>query len=108
LENPLTELFEGAREILFIPFARPGGISHDEYTDTARKGLSFLGKEVKGIHEAEDYSTALKTADAIFTGGGNTFLLVKQLYKYGLMEVLQKVIQNGTPYLGTSAGSNIC
>ena len=30
------------------------------------------------------------------------------LYKYNLLDVIQKVVENGTPYLGTSAGSNIC
>jgi len=108
LEKPLKELFGEAREILFIPFARPGGITHDAYTAKAREGLSFLKKPVVGIHEKEDCATALKTDDAIFTGGGNTFLLVTQLYTNNCMEVLRQVIQNGTPYLGTSAGSNIC
>ncbi len=44
----------------------------------------------------------------IFTGGGNTFELVNQLYKHNLFSILSDVINNGTPYLGTSAGSNIC
>uniref|UniRef100_UPI0026271DE6 dipeptidase PepE n=1 Tax=Flavobacterium sp. TaxID=239 RepID=UPI0026271DE6 len=47
-------------------------------------------------------------AKGIFTGGGNTFLLVTQLYKNELMQVLAETVKNGTPYLGTSAGSNIC
>lgn len=108
LKEPLKELFANANEILFIPFARPGGISHDEYTEIARDGLSFLGKNVKGIHQTENHKEALLSAKAIFTGGGNTFLLVKQLYELGLMDVLRTAIKSGTPYLGTSAGSNIC
>jgi dipeptidase E len=40
-------------------------------------------------------------------GGGNTFLLVKQLYENDVMQTLKSVINSGTPYLGTSAGSNI-
>jgi|SRR5690625_313498 len=108
LKEPLKKLFEGVEEILFIPFARPGGITHDEYTEIAKKGLSFLDAEVTGIHEKPDKITALYRSQAIFTGGGNTFLLVKQLYDLGLMDELKKTIQAGTPYLGTSAGSNIC
>jgi len=34
--------------------------------------------------------------------------LVNQLYKNDVLKTLKEVINNGTPYLGTSAGSNIC
>ena len=33
---------------------------------------------------------------------------MSQLYKNELMQVLAETVKNGTPYLGTSAGSNIC
>jgi dipeptidase E len=33
---------------------------------------------------------------------------VSQLYKNNVIDALEKVVKNGTPYLGTSAGSNIC
>jgi|SRR5690625_873366 len=108
LKKPLEELYKDADEILFIPFARPGGISHDEYTAKAKKGLAFLNKKVIGLHEKKDMIAALQQAKAIFTGGGNTFLLVNQLYQHNLIEELKSVILAGTPYLGTSAGSNIC
>jgi dipeptidase E len=67
-----------------------------------------INKKVKGIHEFEDLSKAITNAEGIFTGGGNTFLLVTQLYKNKIMTVLAETIKGGTPYLGTSAGSNIC
>lgn len=108
LQAPLKKLFDEAEEILFIPFARPGGLSHEEYTNKAQKGLSFLGKNVIGIHGKKDYKKAIEKADAIFTGGGNTFLLVKKLYEFDLINKLRQTIKRGTPYLGTSAGSNIC
>ena len=63
---------------------------------------------VKGLHEFENPAEALESAEGIFTGGGNTFLLVTQLYKNNVMSVLTETIKKGTPYLGTSAGSNIC
>lgn len=108
LKNPLEILFEKVDEILFVPFARPGGISHNEYTAIAKKGLAFLGGNVVGLHEKENPTAAISEAKAIFTGGGNTFLLVKQLHELGLMKALKNAIENGTSYLGTSAGSNIC
>lgn len=111
LEYLLPELsvhFEHCKTILFIPFARPGGISHEEYTAKVTLAFAKINKEVKGIHEFEDFSKAITNAEGIFTGGGNTFLLVTQLYKSKIMTVLAETVKSGTPYLGTSAGSNIC
>lgn len=104
----LASFYEEAQTILFIPYARPGGISYDTYTAIAKKAFASIGKDVKGLHEYEDLKTAIKNAEGIFTGGGNTFELVNQLYLKGIVGCLQETIEGGTPYLGTSAGSNIC
>ncbi|HEX8017475.1 MAG TPA: dipeptidase PepE [Flavobacterium sp.] len=104
----LQSHFKNCSTILFIPYARPGGISHDEYTQKAASVFQTINISVKGIHEFEDPETALKNAEGIFTGGGNTFLLVTQLYRNNAMQVLSETVKNGIPYLGTSAGSNIC
>lgn len=111
LEYLLPELktfFVNCSEIIFIPYARPSGISHDDYTQKVREAFSKINFQVKGIHEFEDPIAALENAKGIFTGGGNTFLLVSQLYKTKVIDTLETVVKNGTPYLGTSAGSNIC
>ena len=100
--------FKNCKTILFIPFARPGGISHEEYTENVASAFAKIDKKVKGIHEFEDFSKAIRTAEGIFTGGGNTFLLVTQLYQNKIMTTLAETLKSGTPYLGTSAGSNIC
>jgi dipeptidase E len=99
--------FEGCKTLLFIPYARPSGISYEAYTDKVRIAFAKIQIAVKGIHECENPIEALQNAEAIFTGGGNTFLLVSELYKNKLMQVLKQTIESGTPYLGTSAGSNI-
>ncbi len=111
LEYLLDELkthFKSVNEILFIPYARPGGISHDEYTDKVAKPFKKIGKSVKGIHTFDDPKKAIKEAEGIFTGGGNTFVLVNQLYKNDVLSSIKEAVNSGTPYLGTSAGSNIC
>jgi dipeptidase E len=111
LEYLLPELsvhFGQCKTILFIPFARPGGVSHEENTAKVASAFTKIGKEVKGIHEFDDFSNAITNAEGIFTGGGNTFVLVNQLYKNNIMNALAEAVKNGTPYLGTSAGSNIC
>lgn len=110
LEYLLPELqlhFKDCKTLLFIPYARPGGISHEDYTDKVRVAFAKINILVTGLHEYDSPIGAIEKAEGIFTGGGNTFLLVAQLYKFKVMEVLATVLKTGTPYLGTSAGSNI-
>ncbi|MFK7812168.1 MAG: dipeptidase PepE [Maribacter sp.] len=107
LFDSLKDLFKGVDEIIFIPYARPSGISYEEYTSIAEKAFQKIGKQLRGIHTFENPMTAIQNAKGIFTGGGNSFVLVSELYNQSLIEPLQEVIKNGTPYLGTSAGSNI-
>ena len=110
LDYLLPELavhFKDCKSLVFIPYARPGGISHSEYTEKVQIAFSKINITVKGLHEFENPEEAIQNATAIFTGGGNTFLLVAQLYKNKVMTVLADVLKKGTPYLGTSAGSNI-
>ena len=107
LRESLINLYQGIDEILFIPYARPGGISHDDYTTMVSNFFATLNIKVTGLHEYEDKIAAINNAKAYFTGGGNTFLLVKNLHDENLMFVLKENVFNGKPYLGTSAGSNI-
>lgn len=103
----LDQFFKNVNTILFIPYARPGGITYDEYTAIASHAFKFLKINVVGLHKFDDKHQMLKTAEAIFVGGGNTFVLVNELYQQDLMITLKETIENGTSYLGTSAGSNI-
>jgi len=108
LFNELKIHFESVDEILFIPYARPGGISHDDYTKNVANAFKKIGKSIIGIHKLDNPKKAIEEAKGIFTGGGNTFVLVNQLYKNDVLTSIKDAINNGTPYLGTSAGSNIC
>jgi len=103
----LAEFFKGVSEILFIPYARPSGITHEAYTEAAKKGFDKINIRIKGIHEFSSAIDAVKQAKGLFIGGGNTFLLVKQLYDMKLISTIKNVVENGTPYFGTSAGSVI-
>ena len=87
--------FQAIKEVLFIPYARPGGISYNEYTNTAKKAFNTIDIKVKGIHEFQNPKEAITKAEGIFTGGGNTFELVNQLYKNDLMPILRKALYNG-------------
>ena len=103
----LKEHFKAIDTLLFIPYARPGGITYESYTSNVAEALKDFSFSVKGIHEFEDPQKAVENAEAIFVGGGNTFVLLDELHQRRLIEPLRKVIEKGIPYLGTSAGSNI-
>jgi len=103
----LENHFKNCDSIIFIPYARPGGMTHDEYTERVEIAFSKINKKIIGLHTFKNPIEALENAEGIFTGGGNTFLLVTQLYENDVMKTLSNVIERGTPYLGSSAGSNI-
>ncbi len=110
LEYILPELeifFKDVKEILFIPYARPSGISYKEYTMIASKAFAKISKKVVGVQEFENSKDAVQNSKAIFVGGGNTFVLVDTLYKNGLLSEIKEAVENGVLYFGTSAGSNI-
>ncbi|AZI22602.1 dipeptidase PepE [Chryseobacterium taklimakanense] len=107
LTEEIKDLYKGIDEILFIPFARPSGISHDDYTAKASEFFAKFNIKVRGLHEFELMPEAINEAKGYFTGGGNTFLLVKTLHEENLMHFLKDNVESGKPYLGTSAGSNI-
>lgn len=108
LQEALSELYKNTDTVLFIPYARPGGITHDEYTSKIQVAFSKINKKIVGIHTFKSATQALQEAKGIYVGGGNTFVLVSQLYKNNCLNILKDVVLNGVPYLGTSAGSNIC
>lgn len=103
----LQNHFKNIKTLLFIPYAKPGGISYDDYTAKVREAFIKINIQVKGIHEYANPNDAIKNAEGIFTGGGNTFLLVSTLYQKELMPILKSTIEKGVPYLGCSAGSNL-
>ncbi|MCV6630629.1 MAG: dipeptidase PepE, partial [Flavobacteriaceae bacterium] len=107
LLDPLSDFFSEIDELVFVPFARPDGLSHDDYTAVAEKAFTKIGKRVRGIHTFKNPKQAIHHARGIFVGGGNTFLLVYDLYQQDLMSVLRDTVFSGTPYFGTSAGINI-
>ncbi|XP_034006168.1 alpha-aspartyl dipeptidase [Trematomus bernacchii] len=93
------------KRVLFVPYALH---DRDAYTKTARDKFNSLGYEVDGIHEAPDPVAAVRKAEGIFIGGGNTFRLLKSLYDNKVLtEIRKRVLEDGVPYMGSSAGTNV-
>ena len=82
-------------------------MTHDEYTKIARDRFKKMGLELSGIHEHEDPKKAIKNAESLFIGGGNTFVLLDGLYKADVLNIIHEKVKKGMPYIGTSAGSNV-
>lgn len=91
--------------VVFIPYAGVT-MSYDNYTDKVQAALGDI--HIKGIHEYNDAQTAIEQAGAVMIGGGNTFRLLEQLYQQDLIAMIKRRVNNGLPYIGWSAGSNIC
>ena len=99
-------LGESVRRVLFVPFAAVV-VSEDQNLARVRTRFSPLGYEVESLHSAADAAAAIDRADAIAVGGGNTFNLLRGLYRSGVIELIRERVRNGMPYVGWSAGSNV-
>jgi dipeptidase E len=100
----VTELLAGRERLLFVPFAKR---DHDGYAATVQAAVKPLGITVDGIHQADDPVAAVRDAEAVFIGGGNTFRLLSTLHRLGLVTALREAVRGGTPYMGASAGANM-
>ena len=102
----ITSFVKDPSSIMFIPYAGVG-LSYDDYTKKVNHALSSFDIQVTNLDNFDDKKNALKDSSAIFVGGGNTFHLLKMLQQFDLVETIQQVVENGVPYVGWSAGSNI-
>lgn len=92
--------------IVFIPYAAVT-FSYDEYAAKVNESLQEVGIQVKGIHTFVNAKEAIRTADAIMIGGGNTWKLTRMLQENDLIDLIREKVNMGTPYIGWSAGSNV-
>lgn len=91
-------------EVLFIPYA---AADHDRQLSRMQEFSKESGVKLVGIHNADDPFQAVIDAKAIYVGGGNTFLLTRDLHRYNLIPAIRQKVLHGTPYMGVSAGSNV-
>ncbi|MBI4869087.1 MAG: dipeptidase PepE [Candidatus Wallbacteria bacterium] len=104
-EQELRALYGPAvRRVLFVGYA---GSDLASYARGARERFGRMGYELDAVQDAEAPAEAVREAEAIFIGGGNTFRLLKALYEKGLVEAIRKRVLEGMPYGGASAGANV-
>lgn len=103
-EDAIKDYLGDIWELLFVPYASP---DRDGYAEKAAERFQKMGVELRSIHTTDDPVNAVKDAEAIFIGGGNTFLLLDSLYKDGIVDLIKERVDDGMKYIGTSAGSNV-
>ena len=101
----ITSHLDGITDVLFVPYAGVT-VSWDAYTQKVQEALPDLN--VSGIHQHANSNDAIKNAKAVLVGGGNTFNLLNEIYTQDLLKVIQQKVAEGMPYIGWSAGSNLC
>jgi dipeptidase E len=103
----------GVKKVTFVPYAGVGlneeslQASYDMYEQRVASVFSELGFELESVHRTDDPVAMINNAESIAVGGGNTFHLVSEMHKTGIMAAIREKAENGTPYMGWSAGSNV-
>lgn len=103
-QHAIQDHLQGVKTVTFVPFALA---NREAYSRLAEKAFRSFGFGMQSLHQTEDPKAMVAEAEAIFTGGGNTFRLLKTLCDYQLVAPLRQRVLAGMPYMGSSAGTNI-
>ncbi len=111
---PCIKGFLGSKEgsphqVAFVPYAGVT-VDGDTYNNMAKKVFGEqMGFRVNSLYQASDPAKIIKEADVIMIAGGNTNVLMDILHNdRRVREAIKKrVLKEGVPYIGWSAGANI-
>lgn len=115
LEHTVKEMVEflgNVSKILFIPFAAVAEKENlekawENYNEAPKKAFAIHNIDVESIHTFDYKKEAVKSAQTIFIGGGNTHHLLYWLRQFDLIEIIRSEMLAGKPMMGSSAGTNI-
>jgi dipeptidase E len=96
----------GKKRVALATYAAPEA-QRDAYHTKVNEVFGPLGVDLVPLHAEVDPSATLNTVDAVAVGGGNSFLLLRDLYRTGLIKAIAHRVKDGLPYFGWSAGSNV-
>lgn len=107
IKDFFANAIEQEKPVLFVPYARAGGISEEEYFNIVKPRMEGMGIElicapVEGITEQ-----TLANIGGIYIGGGHTYTLLDKLQKTKSLDVICAKVKEGLLYLGSSAGTII-
>jgi dipeptidase E len=105
----MREHFAGCRTVALVLHA-----THPAERDRMEARMQKAFEHLAGIkgeslhrHDAAGARRLLMTADAIFVGGGESFVLLGELVRSGQIAVIRERMRAGVPYGGSSAGANV-
>jgi dipeptidase E len=96
----------GRKRLAFVPLAAMPEQQAD-YVTKVEAVFAPFGVELVPLMGDSDLPDLLSSCDAVAIGGGNSFHLLRALYKTGLVRTIAQRVRDGMPYLGWSAGSNV-
>lgn len=110
LSYPMPEIakFLGYQplKILFVPYAAVT-FSFDDYEAKVQERFVALNHSLTSIHKSADPAAAIREADVIVVGGGNTWQLVRMMNDKGIFPLIRERVLAGVPFIGWSAGANV-
>src|SRR5207244_4374845 len=101
----IAEFLGPLRRVGFVTAASLN--NEKDYYERAREALAPVGLTVEHVHWNHEPLAVLGRVDAVFVGGGNTYALLQRLRRAKLVDPIRTRALAGTPYIGSSAGSNL-
>ena len=105
----MREHYAGCKKIALVLHA-----SHPSERDRMEQRMQtafahLTGVKAESLHRYDEAGqrALLETADGIFVGGGETFVLLGELHRTGQLEIIRQRVLAGVPYGGSSAGANV-
>ena len=91
--------------VVFVPYALA---DWDEYADRVTVALGAFDIDVVSAHRSSAPDRAIREAQVLLMGGGNSFRLLDTLYGLDVIEEIGRRVRAGEArYMGASAGTNI-
>lgn len=108
--DAMREQYAGTKTVALV--LHPSQVpDRDKMERRLKEAFQHLGgQEAFSLHrfDAAEANRRLAAADAIFVGGGDTFMLLRELYETGQLGIIRQRVLEGVPLAGSSAGANIC
>lgn len=102
--EPVTQ----GKPVLFVPYARPDGMTEEAYFEAIHDRLAKMGiTAICAPADGKITPELLSQVGGIFVGGGHTPTLLHKLQQSGSIPVIREAVEAGLPYMGSSAGSLI-
>ncbi len=101
--------YAGVKKVALVLHATPPAECDRMEARLKEAFMHLAGIEAESLHHYDPAGqrALLEKADGIFVGGGETFVLLSELYRTGELDVIRARVLAGVPYGGSSAGANV-